>query len=66
MSVNAKLHSDGWSDQEVAFLIEKWALGISASNVAKMLGRTKGAVVSKVERLGLNREVRQTPSLRTF
>ena len=66
MSVKARLQSDGWSDQEVAFLIEKWALGISASNIAKMLGRTKGAVVSKVERMGLNREVRQTPSLRTF
>lgn len=45
-----------WTDDRVERLIELWADGITAANIARELGgTTRNAVIGKVQRLGLKR-----------
>lgn len=50
-----------WSEPEIATLRKLWAEGLSASQIARSLGRgrTRNAVIGKVHRIGL--AVRKTP-----
>ena len=51
----------GWTDERVDRLKTLWAEGLSASQIAKVLGEvTRNAVIGKVHRLGLSG--RATPS----
>lgn len=51
----------GWSDERVEVLKKLWHDGLSASQIAKLLGGvTRNAVIGKVHRLGLSG--RATPS----
>lgn len=52
-----------WTSEEDAVLRRDWIAGQSAAKIAKKLtGRTRNSVVSRVFRLGLNKEVRAIPS----
>ena len=42
-----------WTDDETARLLELWPTGLSTAKIGKEIGRSKHAVVSKVDRLGL-------------
>ena len=55
-----------WTDDRVATLSKLWAEGLSASQIAKILGEvTRNAVIGKVHRLGLSGRVKTSkPSKR--
>ena len=55
-----------WTDDRVATLSKLWADGLSASQIAKILGEvTRNAVIGKVHRLGLSGRVKTSkPSKR--
>ncbi len=45
----------GWTDERVEHLKKLWAEGLSASQIARVLGEvTRNAVIGKVHRLGLS------------
>jgi hypothetical protein len=56
---------DGWPKEHTAILREKWA-ECSASQIARMIGKTRNAVIGKANRLhlppkraGFRRNIRQ-------
>lgn len=50
---------DGWTDERVAALKEKWALSWSAAQISRHLGGvSRSGVIGKVHRLGLNNRAR--------
>jgi GcrA cell cycle regulator len=58
---NAATYANPWTDERVELLKKLWLDGLSASQIAKKLGRvTRSAVIGKVHRLGLSG--RATPS----
>lgn len=42
-----------WTPDQVAKLAELWATGLSGSQIAAQLGRTKNAIIGRARRLGL-------------
>lgn len=46
-----------WNDENTAFLKEKWVAGKSAGALAAHFGMTRNAVIGRIHRLGLEREV---------
>ncbi|MES2435756.1 MAG: GcrA family cell cycle regulator [Pseudomonadota bacterium] len=46
--------SGGWTDEKVEELKSMWSVGVSASEIGKLLGFTRNAVIGKVHRLGLH------------
>ena len=52
-----------WNDENVARLKELWDQGLPTSQIGKLLGFTKNAVVGKAHRIGLER--RPSPIRRT-
>lgn len=55
--VNAMAKQEPWSDNEVN-LLRKWlSQGLTSSQMATRLGRSRSAVIGKIDRMGLRREV---------
>lgn len=48
-----------WTDERAARAKELWIAGQSASQIARELGITRNAVIGKVHRLGLKRDIPQ-------
>jgi GcrA cell cycle regulator len=48
-----------WTDEQNKKLIELWNRGLATSEIGRLLGTTKNAVVGKAHRLGLKK--RQSP-----
>lgn len=62
-----------WNDENTAYLKEKWLAGSSAGVIAAHFGMTRNAVIGRIHRLGLEREVpfefwsdEETAQLRTL
>jgi hypothetical protein len=51
--------SSGWSDLNVEILIIMWGAGASASQIGRLVGATRNAVIGKVHRLGLSNRADQ-------
>jgi transposase-like protein len=45
-----------WRHEDVELLRQQWAVGMSGTEIAANLGRTRSAVLGKINRLGLARE----------
>jgi GcrA cell cycle regulator len=64
------IHKDKpWDHREAESLTEMWKKGLSGGEIAKVLNRTRNAVIGKVHRLGLSRDdknVRETIKQRGF
>ena len=49
-----------WTDQQIQTLRQKWGNGFSASDIAKILGVTRNAVIGKANRLKLSAQQSST------
>lgn len=55
MSSASSSQAPGWSEDRVTILSKLWGDGLSASQIAKLLGGvTRNAVIGKIHRLGLS------------
>jgi len=65
LAVNRVLPPSPWTDESVAKLRALWAEGLTASQIAKSIGGlTRNSVISKLHRIGLTRNDKNTASLR--
>ncbi len=48
-------HETPWLPEQVVFLETQWTAGATAGEIAKKVGRTRNAVIGKIDRMGFNR-----------
>jgi hypothetical protein len=48
-------HLDPWSPEEIDTLRVQWAKGASAGEISKLIGRTRNAIIGRIDRMGLSR-----------
>jgi hypothetical protein len=44
---------DPWSEADDAMLTELWGEGLSLDEIAERFGRKRGAIISRIKKLGL-------------
>lgn len=45
-----------WTDEETALMLDHWYRGLPATAIAPLIGRTRGAVLGHIHRLGAQRK----------